>query len=56
MHRRTLAPLAAALLAARPLAAQERFPGRTVRVVSGNAPGGISDIICRLVAPQLSRI
>ncbi|MFL1462633.1 tripartite tricarboxylate transporter substrate binding protein [Roseococcus sp. DSY-14] len=57
MHRRTLAPVAAALLAARPLAAQEaRFPSRPVRVVSGNAPGGISDIICRLVAPQLGRI
>lgn len=52
MRRR--AALALPLLAL-PAAAQEAFPSRAIAVVSGYAPGGVTDITSRAVAERMGR-
>ena len=56
MHRSTVVLLALAGFAALPSAshAQSAFPARTVRIVCPAAPGGISDLLSRLVAQKLT--
>jgi tripartite-type tricarboxylate transporter receptor subunit TctC len=54
LARRAL--LAAALAAPGAVRAQPRFPQRPVRIVSGFAPGGATDILARLMADRLSPI
>ncbi|MGG5811113.1 Bug family tripartite tricarboxylate transporter substrate binding protein [Falsiroseomonas sp. CW058] len=54
MERRTLLGLAAAALAARGAAAQDRFPVRPVRIVIPFAAGGSTDILARLCAQILT--
>ena len=41
------------LAAALPAMAQD-YPNRTVRIVTGYAPGGASDILARIVAQKLT--
>jgi tripartite-type tricarboxylate transporter receptor subunit TctC len=56
-RRRVIQTLAAASLSfASPLVprAQTRFPSRPVRLVVGNAPGSLDDILARLIGPKLS--
>jgi tripartite-type tricarboxylate transporter receptor subunit TctC len=48
------APLALALLAAAPVAAQPAWPERTVTLVVSFPPGGSTDVAARLLAPALS--
>ncbi|UFN50550.1 tripartite tricarboxylate transporter substrate binding protein [Roseomonas sp. OT10] len=45
---------AAATLLACPALAQPRLPGKTVRIIVPFAPGGISDIVARMMADALS--
>src|SRR4051812_37005436 len=52
MRRRTALALP---LLAMPAAAQEGFPTRAVTIVSGYAPGGVTDITSRAVAERMSR-
>ncbi|SDC67740.1 Bug family tripartite tricarboxylate transporter substrate binding protein [Belnapia rosea] len=52
--RRTLLALPM-LLAARPGRAQDGFPNRPITVVSGYAPGGVTDVTSRAVAERMSR-
>ncbi|MCO6418334.1 tripartite tricarboxylate transporter substrate binding protein [Siccirubricoccus sp. KC 17139] len=40
---------------ARPAAAQDAFPARPITIVSGYAPGGVTDVTSRAVADRLSR-
>ena len=47
--------LAAALLAATPFAAAQKYPSRTVEVVVPYAVGGATDLITRVVAQSLSQ-
>jgi tripartite-type tricarboxylate transporter receptor subunit TctC len=54
MIRRTLLALAAAL-AALPVAAQDNWPSKPVKLISPFPAGGTSDIMARLVAEALSR-
>ncbi|MDB5375889.1 MAG: Tripartite-type tricarboxylate transporter, receptor component TctC [Rubritepida sp.] len=51
---RRLALTAPTLLAA-PALAQEAWPARTIRMVLPYAPGGATDVICRLIADKLSQ-
>lgn len=53
MRRRTLLGTALAATAPSPVRAQS-WPNRPLRIVVGYAPGGTTDIIARLVAPNLS--
>jgi tripartite-type tricarboxylate transporter receptor subunit TctC len=48
-----LASLTAAVMAAAPVQAQDRYPSRTVKLVVAFAPGGVADIMGRLVAQLL---
>lgn len=52
LSRRTLLASAAALLAAPALA----YPDRTLRIISGFAPGGLNDIVSRAMAQALTPI
>ncbi len=45
----------AALSSAVPAAAQDQFPQREVRFINAFAPGGISDLLGRILADQLSQ-
>ncbi len=54
MHRRTILGAAAALPLAAPALAQAAFPDRPLRLLVPFAPGGPSDILCRLIAPRMS--
>ncbi|WP_198377015.1 Bug family tripartite tricarboxylate transporter substrate binding protein [Neoroseomonas rubea] len=51
ISRRALLGAAAATLVARPALA---FPERTVRIISGYAPGGLNDIVSRAMAQALT--
>lgn len=42
-------------LLAAPALAQEAWPNRTIRMVLPYAPGGATDVICRLIADRLSQ-
>jgi tripartite-type tricarboxylate transporter receptor subunit TctC len=50
MQRRALA-----LLLATPALAQEGYPNRPISVVSGYAPGGVTDIVSRAVAARMGQ-
>jgi tripartite-type tricarboxylate transporter receptor subunit TctC len=53
LHRRTV--LAAAGLLAAPALAQPAWPGRgPIRLVPTAPPGGLVDLVARLIAPPLS--
>lgn len=43
----------AALLAAAPLAAQSAYPNQAIRIVVPNPPGGLPDVLSRIVADKL---
>jgi tripartite-type tricarboxylate transporter receptor subunit TctC len=49
-----LGALAAALLVAAPAAQAQKYPSKTLRMIVGYAPGGGSDIMARLMAPQIT--
>ena len=56
--RRTLlkaAALAPALVAGPAVLAQDRWPSRTVTIVSPYAPGGTNDVVARVVADRLQK-
>ena len=55
MNRRTLLATALGLLIATAASAQDAYPSRVVRVIVPYAPGGITDILARLVADGLTR-
>jgi len=52
MYRRTLPLLA---LPALPAFAQEAYPSRSISLVSGYAPGGVTDIVSRAVAARMAQ-
>ena len=54
MSNTRLALLALTLLAAAFPAGAQDYPTRTVRIVTGYAPGGASDILARIVAQKLT--
>ena len=54
LPRRGLLSLGLALPAL-PLAAQEAWPGRTVRIIVPFAPGGTTDIPARIIGEHLAR-
>lgn len=51
---KALAATGASLCLPGMLQAQTRFPSRPVRVVVGNAPGSLDDILARLIGPKLT--
>lgn len=54
-RRAALAAPALAMLATRSWAQEAAFPSRPVSVVSGYAPGGVTDIVSRAVAERMGR-
>ena len=55
--RRFLALMAAlGTLGAAPLAAQEGFPSRPIRIITAFAPGSATDIIARLTGEQMQKV
>ena len=50
---RSFIAAAFAMLFATPLAAQENFPNRPIRIIVPFAAGGPSDIVARLLAPKI---
>jgi tripartite-type tricarboxylate transporter receptor subunit TctC len=48
--------MAASVLGAAGVRAQERYPSRPVRLIVGLAPGGIADLTARIVAPRLGEV
>jgi tripartite-type tricarboxylate transporter receptor subunit TctC len=55
MTTRTIAAVFAALLLSTSAHAQDNYPNKVVRVIVPYAPGGITDVLARLVAEGLSR-
>lgn len=56
MRRRTILKAAVATpLLATPLLAQEAFPNRSIVIVSGYAPGGMTDLTTRSIAERMQR-
>ncbi len=55
MKRRTLPLLLAAPAPFSPSLAQEAFPNRAIAVISGYAPGGVTDTVSRAVAARMSQ-
>jgi tripartite-type tricarboxylate transporter receptor subunit TctC len=53
LRKLVLASLTAAVVAAAPAQAQDRYPSRTVKLVVAFAPGGVADIMGRMVAQLL---
>ena len=56
LSRRTLIALSAALAVPAAALAQGSWPTRPVRIVVPFAPGGTTDILARLLAPELSKV
>jgi tripartite-type tricarboxylate transporter receptor subunit TctC len=56
LSRRTLIALSAALALPATTMAQGSWPTRPVRIVVPFAPGGTTDILARLLAPELSKV
>ena len=50
-----LLPLAARLVTPGPAAAQEAYPARAVTVITGYAPGGLTDLTTRAIAERMGR-
>jgi tripartite-type tricarboxylate transporter receptor subunit TctC len=48
--------LLAALAAAGPVAAQDNYPNRTVRIITTNSAGGISDVFGRALGEELHKV
>ena len=45
-----------ALVAALPAAAQDNYPNRTVRIITTNSAGGISDVFGRALGEELHKV
>lgn len=57
IRRRAVLAATAALVAALPrIAGAQEFPNRTLRMIVPYPPGGASDVIARLLAPQMQEI
>lgn len=54
MRRLITAVLAAALGCSATALAQEKYPSKPIRMVVGYAPGGGSDIMARMIAPEIT--
>lgn len=54
LRRRILAAAVLSVAAATPAAAQESFPSKPIRIIVPYSPGGVSDVIARLVGEKLS--
>ncbi|NBQ76953.1 MAG: tripartite tricarboxylate transporter substrate binding protein, partial [Acetobacteraceae bacterium] len=52
MMRRLLTGIALAVAFCHPLAAQDNFPNKPIRIVVPFTAGGPSDIVARLLAPK----
>lgn len=55
MHRRALMAAPLILAAPRLAAAQDAFPSRAITVITGYAPGGVTDATSRVVAQRMER-
>lgn len=52
--RRTLALAAITFASASTVSAQDAFPSRPIRILVNTAPGGLTDVVTRLVAKQMT--